>query len=75
MKRFARQTQKRAAPIAELDIGVHDPVARVRRIFQNARKEVTCVAQIVCCTDGVVFDINIDITDRNRLLELGGFPE
>ena len=26
-------------------------------------------------TDGVVFDINIDLDDRNRLLELGGFPE
>ncbi|MEO3386720.1 GntR family transcriptional regulator [Mesorhizobium sp. CAU 1741] len=60
---------------AELDIRVHDPVVRVRRIFQNARKEVICLAQLVYRTDGVVFDINIDIEDRNRLLELGGFPE
>ncbi|TYR31591.1 GntR family transcriptional regulator [Mesorhizobium microcysteis] len=60
---------------AELDIRVHDPVVRVRRIFQNARKEVICLAQLVYRTDGVVFDINIDIDDRNRLLELGGFPE
>lgn len=60
---------------AELDIRIHDPVVRVRRIFQNARKEVLCLAQLVYRTDGVVFDINIDIEDRNRLLELGGFPE
>lgn len=60
---------------AELDIRVHDPVVRVRRIFQNARKEVICLAQLVYRTDGVVFDINIDLEDRNRLLELGGFPE
>lgn len=60
---------------AELDIRVHDPVVRVRRIFQNARKEVICLAQLVYRTDGVVFDINIDLDDRNRLLELGGFPE
>ncbi|MEX0407536.1 GntR family transcriptional regulator [Aquibium sp. LZ166] len=59
----------------ELDIRVHDPVVRVRRIFQNARKEVLCLAQLVYRTDGVVFDINIDLDDRNRLLELGGFPE
>lgn len=58
-----------------LDIRVHDPVVRVRRIFQDARKEVLCLAQLVYRTDGVVFDINIDIEDRNRLLELGGFPE
>ena len=60
---------------AELDIRVHDPVVRVRRIFQNAQKEVICLAQLVYRTDGVVFDINIDLEDRNRLLELGGFPE
>lgn len=60
---------------AELDIGTHDPVVRVRRIFQNARKEVICLAQLVYRTDGVVFDINIDLDDRNRLLELGGFPD
>ncbi len=60
---------------AELDIRVHDPVVRVRRIFQNARKDVICLAQLVYRTDGVVFDINIDLDDRNRLLELGGFPE
>ena len=60
---------------AELDIRSHDPVVRVRRIFQNARREVICLAQLVYRTDGVVFDINIDLDDRNRLLELGGFPE
>lgn len=60
---------------AELDIRMHDPVVRVRRIFQNARKEVICLAQLAYRTDGVVFDINIDVEDRNRLLELGGFPE
>lgn len=60
---------------AELDIRVHDPVVRVRRIFQNTQKEVICLAQLVYRTDGVVFDINIDLEDRNRLLELGGFPE
>lgn len=60
---------------AELDIRVHDPVVRVRRIFQNRAKEVICLAQLVYRTDGVVFDINIDLEDRNRLLELGGFPE
>ena len=60
---------------AELGIRVHEPVVRVRRIFQNARKEVICLAQLVYRTDGVVFDINIDLEDRNRLLELGGIPE
>lgn len=60
---------------AELDIQVHEPVVRVRRIFQNERKEVVCLAQLVYRTDGVVFDINIDLEDRDRLLELGGFPE
>lgn len=60
---------------AELDIRVHDPVVRVRRIFQDAGGEVICLAQLVYRTDGVVFDINIDIEDRNRLLELGGVPE
>jgi GntR family transcriptional regulator len=60
---------------AELDIRTHEPVVRVRRIFQNARKEVICLAQLVYRTDGVVFDINIDLEDRNRLLELGGIPE
>lgn len=59
----------------ELGIRTHDPVVRVRRIFQNARKEVVCLAQLVYRTDGVVFDINIDLDDRDRLLELGGFPE
>lgn len=60
---------------AELDIQVHEPVMRVRRIFQNARKEVVCLAQLVYRTDGVVFDINIDVEDRDRLFELGGIPE
>lgn len=60
---------------AELGIRVHDPVVRVRRIFQNERKEVICLAQLNYRTDGVVFDINIDLDDRDRLLELGGFPE
>ncbi|WP_186445112.1 hypothetical protein [Mesorhizobium sp. J18] len=54
---------------------MHDPVVRVRRIFQNERKEVICLAQLTYRTDGVVFDINIDLEDRDRLLELGGFPE
>lgn len=60
---------------AELGIRTHDPVVRVRRIFRNAQKRVICLAQLVYRTDGVVFDINIDLDDRNRLLELGGFPE
>jgi GntR family transcriptional regulator len=60
---------------AELGIRVHDPVVQVRRIFQNARTEVICLAQLVYRTDGVVFDINIDLDDRDRLLELGGVPE
>jgi GntR family transcriptional regulator len=60
---------------AELDIQVNDPVMRVRRIFLDARQEVICLAQLVYRTDGVVFDINIDLDDRNRLLELGGIPE
>jgi GntR family transcriptional regulator len=60
---------------AELGIRVHDPVVQVRRIFQNARREVICLAQLVYRTDGVVFDINIDLEDRDRLLELGGIPE
>lgn len=60
---------------AELGIQVHDPVVQVRRIFLNARKEVICLAQLVYRTDGVVFDINVDIDDRDRLLELGGIPE
>lgn len=60
---------------AELGIQVHDPVVQVRRIFQNARREIICLAQLVYRTDGVVFDINVDIDDRDRLLELGGIPE
>ena len=60
---------------AELDVQEHEPVMRVRRIFQNERKEVVCLAQLVYRTDGVVFDINIDVDDRDRLLELGGIPE
>lgn len=60
---------------AELEIRVHDPVVQVRRIFLNARREVLCLAQLVYRTDGVVFDINIDLEDRDRLFELGGFPE
>ncbi len=60
---------------AELGIHVHDPVVQVRRIFLNRRREVLCLAQLVYRTDGVVFDINIDVEDRNRLLELGGVPE
>ncbi|MBX3573788.1 MAG: GntR family transcriptional regulator [Mesorhizobium sp.] len=60
---------------AELDIQVNEPVMRVRRIFLNAAGEVICLAQLVYRTDGVVFDINIDLDDRNRLLELGGIPE
>ncbi len=59
---------------AELDIRPHDPVVRVRRIFQNRSKQVVCLAQLVYRTDGVVFDINIDAGDRNRVIELGGFP-
>ena len=59
----------------ELGIQVHDPVVQVRRLFQNARKEVICLAQLVYRTDGVVFDINVEIDDRDRLLELGGIPE
>lgn len=58
-----------------LGIRLHDPVVRVRRIFQNAQKQVICLAQMVYRTDGVVFDINIDLENRNRLLELGGYPE
>lgn len=60
---------------AELDIRVHDPVVQVRRLFLNEQREVICLSQLVYRTDGVVFDINIDLDDRNRLLELGGFPE
>ena len=60
---------------AELDIQVNEPVMRVRRIFLNASGEVICLAQLVYRTDGVVFDINIDLDDRTRLLELGGIPE
>lgn len=60
---------------AELGISVHDPVVRVRRIFRDAERRVICLAQLVYRTDGVVFDINIDLEDRERLLELGGFPE
>jgi GntR family transcriptional regulator len=59
----------------ELDIRTHEPVVRVRRIFQNEKKEVLCLAQLIYRTDGVVFDINIDLEDRNRLLELSGYPE
>ena len=60
---------------AELEIRTHDPVVQVRRIFQDAQRQVICLAQLVYRTDGVVFDINIDLADRNRLLELGGIPE
>lgn len=60
---------------AELGIRVHDPVVQVRRVFQNARRQVICLAQLVYRTDGVVFDINVDVDDRDRLLELGGIPE
>ena len=59
----------------ELDVQVNEPVMRVRRIFLNAASEVICLAQLVYRTDGVVFDINIDLDDRARLLELGGIPE
>lgn len=59
----------------ELGIRTTDPVVRVRRIFQNARREAICVAQLAYRTDGVVFDINIDLENRARLLELGGIPE
>lgn len=59
----------------ELGVRMHDPVVRARRIFQNAQRRVICLAQMVYRTDGVVFDINIDPENRNRLLELGGFPE
>ena len=63
-------------PEAEaLGIPTHEPVVSVRRIFQNAKKQVICLAQLVYRTDGVVFDINIDTDNRTRLLELGGFPE
>lgn len=60
---------------AELGIRVNDPVVQVRRIFQDAQRQVICLAQLVYRTDGVVFDINIDLEDRDRLLELGGYPE
>jgi GntR family transcriptional regulator len=60
---------------AELEVQIHDPVMEVRRIFLNRRKEVVCLAQLVYRTDGVVFEINISPDDRDRLLELGGFPE
>lgn len=60
---------------AELGIPVRDPVVQVRRIFQNAQRQIICLAQLVYRTDGVVFDINIDLDDRDRLLELGGIPE
>lgn len=60
---------------AELEIPVNEPVMLVRRIFHNARREVVCLAQLVYRTDGVVFDINIDLENRNRLFELGGIPE
>lgn len=60
---------------AELEIRVHDPVVQVRRIFQDASRQVICLAQLVYRTDGVVFDINIDLDHRERLLELGGIPE
>jgi GntR family transcriptional regulator len=60
---------------AELGIRVNDPVVQVRRIFQDAQGQVICLAQLVYRTDGVVFDINIDLDDRDRLLELGGYPE
>lgn len=60
---------------AELGIRVHEPVVQVRRIFQDARRQVICLAQLIYRTDGVVFDINIDLDDRDRLLELGGIPE
>lgn len=59
---------------AELRIQTNDPVIQVRRIFLNKRNEVLCLAQLVYRTDGVVFDMNIDISDKDRLLELGGFP-
>ncbi len=59
----------------ELGIRMSDPVVRVRRIFLNARREVACLAQLAYRTDGVVFDINIDLENRARLLELGGIPE
>ncbi|MCB1342162.1 MAG: GntR family transcriptional regulator [Pseudooceanicola sp.] len=60
---------------AELDIRTHDPLVQVRRFFQTAKGEVICLAQLLYRTDGVVFDINIDLDDRNRLIELAGFPE
>lgn len=60
---------------ADVDIPMHDPVVQVRRIFLDARGEVLCLAQLAYRTDGVVFDITIDIEDRQRLLQLGGFPE
>ena len=63
------------AEAAELGIRVHDPVVQVRRIFQNDRREVICLAKLVYRTDGVVFDINIDLDDRDRLFELGGYPK
>lgn len=59
----------------ELGIGGQDPVVIVRRIFQNREKQVICLAQLAYRTDGVVFDINIETGNRDRLLELGGFPE
>ena len=59
----------------ELGIRLHDSVMQVRRIFLNQAGEVLCLARLAYRADGVVFDINIELDDRNRLLELGGFPE
>jgi GntR family transcriptional regulator len=59
----------------ELGLSLQDSVMQVRRIFLNDAGEVLCLAQLAYRADGVVFDINIEVADRTRLMELGGFPE
>lgn len=59
---------------AELKIQTHDPVIQVSRTFLNKAKQVLCLAQLVYRTDGVIFDMNVDVNDRNQLFELGGYP-
>lgn len=59
---------------AELNIQTHEPVIQVSRTFLNEAKQVLCLAQLVYRTDGVIFDMHVDVNDRKQLLELGGFP-
>lgn len=63
-----------AEEAAELGIRTHDPVVQVRRIFLNRKREVLCLGNLVYRADRVRFDINLDLDDRNRVLELSGFP-